>query len=126
MALVNTDNGARVSLTHTLQQLGMERVELLKKLAAAPVQAPSSDIASDFQVIESHLHAVVAKVQTQREEEGRRDCSQALVPLGRFNSAAGCAPSCWPERARVRWRRSPGLRRRVDSFECQRSLDSAL
>ncbi len=71
MALVNTDNGARVSVTHTLQQLGMERIELLKKLAAAPVPAPSTDIASDFQVIESHLHAVVAKVQAQREEEGR-------------------------------------------------------
>jgi len=71
LALVNTDSGARVSLTHMLQQLGMERVELLKKLAAAPAPAPSTDIASDFQVIESHLHAVVAKVQAQREEESR-------------------------------------------------------
>ncbi len=71
MALINTDNGARVSVTHALQQLGGERMELIKKLAAAPPPPPSSDIASDFQVIESHLHAVAAKVQAQRVEESR-------------------------------------------------------
>jgi hypothetical protein len=69
MALVNSDSGARVSVTHSLQQLGRERMELMKQLAAAPLPPPSSDIASDFQIIESHLHAVVAKVQAQRMEE---------------------------------------------------------
>lgn len=71
MALVNTDSGARVSVTHSLQQLGKERMELMRQLAAAPPPPPSSDVASDFQVIESHLHAVVAKVQAQQMEEER-------------------------------------------------------
>jgi hypothetical protein len=71
MALINTDNGARVSVTHALQQLGGERMELIKKLASTPTPPPSSDIASDFQVIESHLHAVAAKVQAQHVEESR-------------------------------------------------------
>ncbi len=58
-------------MTHALQQLGRERIELIKQLATAPAPPPSSDIASDFQVIESHLHAVAAKVQAQRVEESR-------------------------------------------------------
>ena len=68
---MNTDSGARVSVTHSLQQLGKERMELMRQLAAAPPPPPSSDVASDFQVIESHLHAVVAKVQAQQMEEER-------------------------------------------------------
>lgn len=71
LALMNTDNGARVGVTHSLQQLGRERMEIVAKLAAAPVPPPPTDIASDFQVIESHLHAVAAKVQAQRVEESR-------------------------------------------------------
>ena len=71
LALINTDNGARVGVTHSLQQLGRERMDIVAKLAAAPAPPPSTDIASDFQVIESHLHAVAAKVQSQRMEESR-------------------------------------------------------
>jgi hypothetical protein len=71
VALINTDNGARFNLTLSLQQLGKERTELMKQLAAAPMPPPSGDIASDFQVIESHLHAIVARVQAQRVEEDR-------------------------------------------------------
>jgi len=71
MTLVNADSSARAGVTHTLQQLGRDRIDLMKQLAAAPAAAPSCDTASDFQVIESHWHAVVARAEEGRAEEGR-------------------------------------------------------
>ncbi len=71
MGLVTADNGARAGVTFMLQQLGRDRIDVMQQVAGQAVVEASSDIASDFQVIESHVHAVVAHVQGQRVEEGR-------------------------------------------------------